>query len=89
MIDQKFKAVIGENIGKEGWTCVAWRDSVKALGTGKTVKVVGAVDGQPIQAALMPTGLGTHMLSLNKEFLKKINKGMGDEVEVYIKDRVT
>lgn len=70
------------------WTCVEWPDSVAVLGTGKSVKVNGTVDGLPIPTALMPTGKGSHMISLSKKVLKSLNKQLGDEVEVVVKDRV-
>ena len=88
MINTSFTAKIGVNIKGSMWTCVEWPESVKVLGTGKSVKIVGTVDNYPIQTAFMPTGKGTHMISLNKKVLKAINKKLGDSVEVFVKDTV-
>lgn len=69
-----------------GWTCVAWPESVRVLGTGKPVKVTVAIDGHEFQATFLPVG-GMHMLPLRSAILKAIKKQVGDTVEVYLKDR--
>lgn len=70
-----------------GWTCVAWPESVSALGTGKSVKVLAAVDGHEFQATFLPIG-GMHMLPLRAAILKAIKKQVGDTVEVNLKNRL-
>jgi hypothetical protein len=88
MIDKTFKGVIGKDTGKSELPCVVWPESVTVLGTGKAVKVSGTVDGYDFQSALLPTGTGIHMLPIKAAIRKAIKKDMGDEVEIYIKDRL-
>lgn len=73
--------------GTSGWTCVEWPDSVRALGTGKSVKVTAAIDGHEFGATFLPIG-GRHMLPLRAAVLKALKKGVGDSVEVQIKERL-
>jgi hypothetical protein len=87
MINKTFKGIIGKDTGKEPLLCVAWPDSVAVLGTGKAVKVTGTVDGYEFKSALLPTGMGPHMLPIKAEIRKAIGKNMGDEVEIYIRER--
>ncbi|HEY8600011.1 MAG TPA: DUF1905 domain-containing protein [Thermomicrobiales bacterium] len=70
-----------------GWTCVEWPESVRALGTGKSVKVAAAIDGHAFQATFLPIG-GMHMLPLRAAILKAIKKQVGDTVEVQLTDRL-
>lgn len=86
MINQTFTGKIGFEAKGSIWTCVNWPGSKQILGIGKAVKVIGSVDGQPIQVALMPNGQGDHMLSLNKPLLKKLGKQLGDTVTVHIEE---
>jgi hypothetical protein len=88
MIDKTFKGIIGKDTGKIDLPCVAWPESVSVLGTGKAVKVSAKVDGYEFKSALLPTGMGPHMLPIKKAILKAINKKMGDEVEIYIWERL-
>lgn len=70
-----------------GWTCVAWPESVGVLGTGKSVKVAAAIHGHEFQATFLPIG-GMHMLPLRAAILKAIKKQVGDTVEVSLEDRL-
>lgn len=88
MINKTFSGKIGFEVKGTVWTCVNLPGSKQLLGTGKATKIKGAVDGFPIQVGLLPNGEGDHMLSLNKEVLKKINKKLGDTVTVVIEDVV-
>lgn len=88
MINETFTGKIGFEVKGSVWTCVNWPGSKQILDTGKSVKVKGTVDGHPIQIGLLPNGRGDHMLSLNKQILKKINKQLGDSVTVFIEDVV-
>jgi hypothetical protein len=76
MIDKTFKGIIGKDTGKAELPYVAWPESVAVLGTGKAVKVSGTVDGCEFKSALLPTGLGPHMLPIKAAILKAINKKM-------------
>jgi hypothetical protein len=88
LIDKTFKGIIGKNTGKVDLNCVAWPESVAVLGTGKAVKVCGTVDGYEFKTALLPTGMGPHMLPIKAEIRKAIKKNMGDEVEIYIREKL-
>lgn len=88
MINKTFSGKIGFEVKGTVWTCVNLPGSKQLLGTGKATKIKGTVDGFPIQVGLLPNGEGDHMLSLNKEVLKKINKKLGDTVTVVIEDVV-
>jgi len=85
-IAQRFTAEIAKN-KTNGWTAVAWTESVSVLGTGRPVKVTAIIDGHEFQATLLPIG-GLHMLPLRAAILKSIKKQVGDTVEVYLKDRL-
>jgi hypothetical protein len=85
-IDRQFSAEIAKD-KTSGWKCVEWSESVRVLGTGKSVKVSAAIDGHEFQATFLPTG-GRHMLPLRAAILKAITKQVGDTVEVQVKDRL-
>ncbi len=70
-----------------GWTCVAWPDSQAALKTGRTVKVICRIEGLELPVTLMPTGNGHHMIPLKQDIRKKIQKDVGDIVEIQIVSR--
>jgi hypothetical protein len=72
---------------KSGWSCVAWPDSVRALGTGRAVKVAAAIDGHAFPITLLPIG-GMHMLPLRAAILKAIDKRVGDTVAVELQERL-
>jgi len=88
-MDVTFTAPIGVDVKGEIWSCVEVPDSVELFGTGKTVKVVASVDGEPVTAGLMPTGTGGHMLSISAKLRKKLGKDIGDPVTVRISERLT
>jgi hypothetical protein len=86
MLNRTFKGIIGKDTGRVDLSCVVWPESRAVLGTGKAVKVTGTVDGYEFQTALLPTGMGPHMLPIKAAIRKAINKKIGDEVEIVIKD---
>ena len=88
-MDVTFTAPIGVDVKGEIWSCVEVPDSVELFGTGKTVKVVASVNGEPVAAGLMPTGNGGHMLSISAKLRKKLGKDIGDPVTVRISERLT
>jgi len=65
------------------WKCVVWEESVAALGTGKSMKVVATIEGYSFQATMLPIG-GMHMLPLRAAVLKAIKRDVGDNVTVEI-----
>jgi hypothetical protein len=85
-IDQRFTAAITKD-KTSGWTCVEWPDSVRELGTGKSVKVSAVIDGHTFQATFLPIG-GMHMLPLRAAVLKAAKKGLGDTVEIHLTERL-
>ncbi len=88
-VDLTFTAPIGVTVKDDLWSCVEVPGSVPMFGTGKTVKVVATVDGEPVTAGLMPTGSGGHMLSISAKLRKKLGKDLGDDVTVHITERLT
>jgi len=65
------------------WKCIVWENSVKELGTGKSVKVKAIIDHHEFLATFLPVG-GMHMLPLRASVLKAINKDVGDTISVDI-----
>ncbi|WP_434994181.1 DUF1905 domain-containing protein [Arthrobacter sp. Ld5] len=88
-LDVTFIAPIGVTVKGDLWSCVEVPDSVERFGTGKTVKVVATVDGEPVTAGLMPTGVGGHMLSISAKLREKLGKELGDAVTVHLTERLT
>ena len=86
-IDHTFTGEIGKDV-PPGWDCVRMPDSKQFFGTGKSVRIVGTVDGHPVSGGMMPTGDGAHMLSLNSKLRKAIGKGQGDSVTIHLTDRL-
>ncbi|NYI40850.1 DUF1905 domain-containing protein [Demequina lutea] len=85
-----FTAVIGVEVKGEMWACVEMPGSAEFFGTGRAVKIDGAVDHVQLEnVGLMVTGRGGHMLSLNAKVRKQLGKGMGDEVTVSLTRRLT
>jgi hypothetical protein len=88
-MDLTFTAPIGVTVKGDLWSCVEVPGSVDLFGTGKSVKVVATVDGEPLTAGLMPTGVGGHMLSISAKLRKKLGKDVGDSVTVHLTERLT
>lgn len=88
-LDVTFTAPIGVTVKGDLWSCVEVPGSVELFGTGKSVKVVATVDGEPVTAGLMPTGAGGHMLSISAKLRKKLGKELGDPVSVHLAERLT
>lgn len=88
-LDVTFSAPIGVTVKGELWSCVEVPGSVELFGTGKAVKVVATVDGEPVSAGLLPTGAGAHMLSISAALRKKLGKDVGDQVTVHLGERLT
>ncbi|PPF10578.1 DUF1905 domain-containing protein [Rathayibacter sp. AY1A5] len=88
-LDLAFTAPIGVTVKGDLWSCVEVPGSVELLGTGRSVKVVAAVDGEPVTAGLLPTGAGGHMLSISAKLRKTIGKDLGDVVTVHLTERLS
>jgi len=67
---------------KGGWTYALLPGSRAVLGTGRAVKVRGTVDAVPIEATLMPSGDGAHMLPLRRAIVRALGKAAGDAIAV-------
>ena len=88
-LDHTFIAPIGVDVKGEIWACVEMPGSAEFFGTGKSVKVDATVDGVPVSSAFMPTGAGSHMLSLNAKLRKRLGKDIGDAVTVHLEQRLS
>jgi len=88
-LDISFDAPIGVQIKGETSSCVELPGSKEIFGTGKSVKVVGTVDGLPLTSAFMPTGSGGHMVSISAKLRKQLGKDVGDTVTIRLKRRLS
>ena len=88
-LDHSFSAPIGVDVKGELWSCVEMPGSAAFFGTGRSVKVTGTVDTEPIASALMPTGTGGHMLSVSAKLRKRLGKELGDTVTVRLTSRLS
>lgn len=88
-LDHTFTAPIGVDVKGDLWSCVEMPGSADFFGTGKSVRVVGTVDGIPLTSAFMPTGRGGHMVSISKALRAKLGKELGDEVVIRLTERLT
>ncbi|PPG50261.1 DUF1905 domain-containing protein [Rathayibacter sp. AY2B3] len=88
-MDVAFTAPIGVVVKGDLWSCVEVPGSVELFGTGRSVRVVATVDGEPVTAGLLPTGAGGHMLSISAKLRKTIGKDLGDVVIVHLAERLS
>jgi hypothetical protein len=89
-LDHTFTAPIGVDVKGDIWECVEMPGSAEFFGTKRSVKVDAVVDDLALDnVGLMPTGLGGHMLSLSAKVRTKLGKGVGDDVTVRLKRRLT
>jgi hypothetical protein len=88
-LDHRFSGRIVDPEWMPGWCVIEIPGSQELLGTGKSVKVEGTVDGVPFSSGLMPTGRGFHFLSVSAAFRKKLGKAVGDPVEVHLTKRLS
>jgi len=56
----------------------------KVFGTKGRIKVKATFDGVEYRGSLAPMGMEFHLLGINKEIRKAINKNIGDKVNVVI-----
>ena len=88
MLPVTFSATLQKSPNPGGWTYVVWPASGEFFGTHGTVKVHGTVDGEPIETSFMAMGGGVHMLPIKAAVREKINKQAGDDVTIFITERV-
>lgn len=87
-LDHSFTAPL-ENDGAFA-TYVTVHESAELLGTRRTVKIGGTIDGHRFEATLMPSGDGPHWLPIRASLCKLIGKhGAGEHVEFHLDRRFT
>jgi len=87
-LNYTFTAPIGIDIKGEIWNCVEVPGSAELFGTKKGVRVDATIDGIDLpNVALMVTGKGGHMLSLNAGLRKKLGKNVDDQVTIHLVQR--
>ncbi|MBX9470729.1 DUF1905 domain-containing protein [Microcella sp.] len=80
-----FDATIGVEVKGEMWACIEIPGSAEFFGTGKSVRVDARVDDVDLtHVGAMPTGTGGHMIALNAAIRRRLDKDLGDSVEVMV-----
>ena len=87
-LDKKFVAKLLKSPAKGGHTYVIWPESSAFFGTRGLVKVQGTMDDYPFQTSFMPLGDGNHKLPVKKDIRLSIGKEEGDEITVYLTERL-
>jgi hypothetical protein len=89
-LDHTFTTTIGVDVKGAIWECVELPGSAEFFGTKRAVRVDATVDEVEMNnVGMMVTGRGGHMLSLNAGIRKRLAKGIGDEVTVQLRRRLS
>lgn len=87
-LDYHFLATIGVEAKGMTWGGVEVPGSVDLFGTNKAVRVDATVDGHTMRSVeLLPTGRDGHMLLLDPRFRTRLEKDVGDQVEIHLTHR--
>ena len=84
----RFTATVQKSEAKSGRTYVIWPESASFFGTSARVKVRASAEGEVFESSFMPLGDGNHKLPLKGSFLEKIEKEIGDQVNISILERL-
>lgn len=87
-LNKKFKAKLQKSPAKGGHTYVIWPESASFFGTKGLVKVKGTMDNCPFQTTFMALGDGNHKLPVKAEIRKAMGKEVGDEITIYLTERL-
>jgi len=83
---KSFKTKVERFPGAGTWTYATVPfDCGKEFGTKGRISVIGKINGQDIEAALMPHGTGQHFIILSKEIRDKTKIKVGDVISVSLK----
>lgn len=87
-LNKKFKAKLQKSPAKGGHTYVIWPESASFFGTKGLVKVKGTMDNCPFQTTFMALGDGNHKLPVKAEIRNAMGKEVGDEITIYLTERL-